>query len=55
MRAPAQVSSDVVVCVEGETNSFSTGLGGRQWTRLSASCSIVWHRSCCGLVVHRES
>jgi hypothetical protein len=47
MRAPAQVSSDLVVCVEGETNSFSTVLGGRQWTRLSGSCSIVWHRSCC--------
>jgi hypothetical protein len=23
------------------------GVGGRQWTRLSGSCSIVWHRSCC--------
>lgn len=47
MRAPAQFSSDVVDCVEGETNSFSTVLGGRQWTRLSGSCSIAWHRSCC--------
>jgi len=28
MRAPAQVSSELVVCVEGETKSFSTGLGG---------------------------
>jgi len=28
MRAPVQVSSDLVVCVEGETSSFSTGLEG---------------------------
>jgi hypothetical protein len=28
MRAPAQVSSDLVVRVEGGTNSFSTGFGG---------------------------
>jgi hypothetical protein len=46
MRASAQVSSDLVVlCPKGD-KFLLHGVGGRQWTRLSGSCSIVWHRLC---------
>jgi hypothetical protein len=47
MRAPAQVSSDLVVLCRRGDKFLLHGVGGRQWTRLSDSCSIVWHRSRC--------
>ena len=45
MRAPAQVSSDLVVCVEGETNSFFMGLGGDSGRGCLVSV-VLWGTDC---------